>query len=322
MTYRFDPELAAIVPMLPSVDFTDPPTVRAQIEELTRGHQTDTEGVEVQDLLVPGPSGDVPARVYRPAGATGTTAGVLNIHGGGFVIGNVGIDDGSCLGLVRALGVVIVSVDYRLAPEHPFPAGLEDCYAALEWTAKNAAELGLDPTRLAVHGLSAGGGLAAALALLTRDRGGPPLCFQFLGFPELDDRLDTPSMRAFVDTPMWNRPNAIISWDAYLGAGVPGGPDVSAYAAPARATDLSGLPPAYVSVMEFDPLRDEGIAYALALLAAGVPTELHLFPGTFHGSGIVAQAAVSQRESAEAKAVLAAALGVPLRPADHGSAAS
>jgi acetyl esterase/lipase len=191
---------------------------------------------------------------------------------------------------------VVVAVDYRLAPEHPFPAPLEDSYAGLVWTAKNADALGIDPDRIAIHGISAGGGLCAGLALLARDRGEPAIAFQYLGVPEVDDRLDTPSMRAFADTPIWNLPRAEVSWDAYLGAGKRGRPDVSPYAAPARATDLAGLPPAYVSVMEFDPLRDEGIAYATALLHAGVSVELHLFPGTFHGSSLVEDAAVSRRE--------------------------
>jgi acetyl esterase/lipase len=318
MTYRFDPELAAIVPMLPVPDLTDIPGFRAAMAELLKTREPDTTGADVEDLAVAGAQGapDVTVRVYRPRGRTGLTAGVLNIHGGGFVLGEVGIDDTACLELVRALGVVVVSVDYRLAPEHPFPAGLEDCYAALEWLADNAAALGVDPTRIAVRGLSAGAGLAAGLALLTRDRGGPPLRFQFLSIPEIDDRLDTPSMRRFVDTPMWHRPNAVISWNSYLGDGVPGSPDVSPYAAPARATDLTGLPPAYISVMEFDPLRDEGIAYAQALLAADVPVELHLFPGTFHGSAVAAHAEISKRENTESAVVLAAALGLGRPAAD------
>jgi acetyl esterase/lipase len=202
--------------------------------------------------------------------------------------------------LARELGVVVVSVEYRLAPEHPYPTGLEDCYAALIWLHQQATVLSVDNTRIGVFGQSAGGGLSAALALLARDRNGPPLCFQFLGIPELDDRLETASMRAFTDTPLWHRPNAILSWKFYLGdAYRPGAADVPGYAAPARATDLRGLPPAYISAMEFDPLRDEAIVYALKLLEAGVPVELHTYPGTFHGSSIASHAAVSQRQERE-----------------------
>jgi acetyl esterase/lipase len=249
-------------------------------------------------------------RTYRPQGVTGPLPLVYDIHGGGFMLGAPDIDHGHNLLICRELGAAVFSVDYRLAPEHPYPAGLEDCYAGLSWAAKNATDLGIDADRIALFGGSAGGGLAAGLALLARDRGGPAIRFQFLGVPELDDRLDTPSMRAFTDTPLWNRPNAVISWDAYLGAGIPGTRDVPLYAAPARATaaDLAGLPPAYISVMEFDPLRDEGIDYARALISAGVTVELHLFPGTFHGSNMIAYAEVSQRETAEALAVLARAL--------------
>jgi acetyl esterase/lipase len=196
-----------------------------------------------------------------------------------------------------------------LAPEHPFPAGLEDCYAALVWLHDQADALGVDPARVAINGGSAGGGLAAGLALLARDRGGPAICFQYLGIPELDDTLDTPSMQQFHDTPMWSRPQAVQSWQWYLGDAY-GTDDVSPYAAPARATDVAGLPPAYVSTMEFDPLRDEGINYALKLLAAGVSVELHSFPGTFHGSAMVTGAAVTQRDGAERFVVLRRALGL------------
>jgi acetyl esterase/lipase len=198
--------------------------------------------------------------------------------------------------VAKDLGVVVVAVEYRLAPEHPFPAGLEDCYAALSWLHDQAHQLGVDRSRIAVGGQSAGGGLAAATALLARDRGGPPLCFQFLGIPELDHRLETASMRAFVDTPMWSRPKAEISWRYYLG---PDAGDVSPYASPAIATDLRDLPPAYVTTMEFDPLRDEGISYALRLMEAGVSVELHSYPGTFHGSAALSTAAVSRRGAAE-----------------------
>jgi acetyl esterase/lipase len=223
----------------------------------------------------------------------------------------VGTPEGEGAGATAAAKAtegLVINVDYRLAPEHPYPAGLEDCYAALSWVAGHAEELGVDPTRIAVAGGSAGGGLSAGLALLARDRGGPALCFQYLGIPELDDRLETGSMWAFEDTPMWNRPSAVRSWEYYLG---PDKADVPVYAAPARATDLAGLPPAYISVCEYDPLRDEGINYAQALLAAGVSVELHLFPGTFHGSTLVAGAEISKRMIAETSTVLRRAVWGP-----------
>jgi acetyl esterase len=312
MTYAIDPELAAVLPMLPVSDLDDLPTARKGFADLIAAMpQPDASGVLVEDRRIPGPAGapDVPIRIYRPERPVAPAA-VYDVHGGGFILGDLEIDHARNLVLAQELGVVVVSVDYRLAPETPFPGPLEDVYAGLVWTAEHAAELGVDPQRIAIHGNSAGGGLSAGLALLARDRGGPHIAFQYLGVPEVDDRLSTPSMTAFTDTPIWNRPNAVISWDAYLGRGVPGTDGVSPYAAPARATDLAGLPPAYVSVMHFDPLRDEGIAYALAMLAAGVTVELHLFPGTFHGSGLAEHAAVSRREKAEAVAVLRRALAL------------
>jgi acetyl esterase/lipase len=271
----------------------------------------DLTGVDCEDRLIPGGPGDpeVPIRIYRPTERSGPAA-VYSVHGGGFIAGDLETEHAGNVGLARALGVVVVAVDYRLAPETPFPGPLEDVYAGLVWTAEHADELGIDPRSIAIHGVSAGGGLCAALALLARDRQGPHIAFQFLGVPELDDRLATASMTVFTDTPLWSRPKAVASWDCYLGAGRAGSDEVSIYAAPARATDLSGLPPAYISVMQFDPLRDEGIAYAQALLAAGVTVELHLFPGTFHGSALIPDAAISRREGAEAVEVLRRALAL------------
>ena len=306
MAYAFDPELAAAIEMLPNVDLTDIVKARAEFDELiAQLPSADTTGLTVTDLTVPGPDGapDLPLRIYVPERPSGPV-GIYDVHGGGFVLGSVEMMHAGNSALARETGAVVVSVDYRLAPEHPYPAGLEDCYTGLVWFAEHAGEYGVDPDRIAIHGISAGGGLCAGLALLARDRGGPSIAFQYLGVPEVDDRLTTPSMRRFTDTPMWNQPKAVISWDAYLGAGVPGTPDVPVYAAPARAGDLTGLPPAYVSAMEFDPLRDEGIAYALGLQAAGVQVELHMFPGTFHGSSLVEHAAISQLERSEEITVL------------------
>jgi len=312
MTYAFDPEIAPVVPLLPTLDGSDPVAARASLSQMiAQLPAPDTTGVQFEDRRIPGAPGDpeVAIRVYRPEERSAPAA-VYSVHGGGFISGDLDTEHALNIRLARELGVVVVAVDYRLAPETRFPGPLEDVYAGLVWTAEHADELGIDPGRIAIHGASAGGGLCAALALLARDRQGPHIAFQFLSVPELDDRLATVSMTAFTDTPLWNRPNAVASWDHYLGAGRAGTGDVSMYAAPARATDLAGLPPAYVSVMHFDPLRDEGIAYALGMLTAGVTVELHLFPGTFHGSALIQNAAISQREQAEVVAVLRQALAV------------
>jgi len=313
MTYAFDPELAPVIPMLQLGDFSDVAAARATLATMLAdiNANVDTSGLAIDDRTIDGPNGtELAIRVLRPvAGAggegVGPLPGILHIHGGGFAVGSIDTELGGCVQLASKVPAVVVSVEYRLAPEHPFPAPVEDCYAGLCWLHAAADALGVDRDRIAVFGASAGGGLAAGLALLARDRGGPSLCFQFLGIPELDDRLETPSMQAFVDTPMWNRPSAIQSWKHYLGD-APG--PVSQYAAPARAENLAGLPPAFVSTMEFDPLRDEGITYALRLLQAGVPVELHQYPGTFHGSSMVTTAAVSRRQSAETVEVMQRAL--------------
>jgi acetyl esterase/lipase len=261
--------------------------------------------LDVDELLVPGPAGAPQVRVRRyrptdrptdhPTDHQAPLPAMVYLHGGGFVVGSLDLYDADCRRIAAEVNAVVISVDYRLAPEHPFPAGLEDCYAALVWLADHAAELGVDPDRIAIGGESAGGGLTAGVALLARDRGGPRLCLQFLGIPELDDRLETGSMRTLVGTPITTVPNGEISWDSYLGPGVRGTDQVSPYAAPARATDLAGLPPALVTAYEFDGLRDEGIAYAQRLLAAGVPTELHLYPGAFHSCTWLAHAAICQK---------------------------
>lgn len=311
MDYNFDPELAEMLAFLPdgSLTMSDPDAARKSFSEMTAmlNNDIDKSGVVIEEQHIPGPLGapDVPVRIYTPEGLDQQVPALLHIHGGGFVIGDLDSELGSAVNLCRKLGIVLVSVDYRLAPETPYPGGLEDCYATLTWISEKSTELQIDPARLGVIGMSAGGGLAAATCLLSRDRNGPSLCFQYLGIPELDDRLNTPSMVKFVDTPMWNQPNAELSWDFYLGEQYQRGADnVPYHAAPARAEDLSKLPPSYVSTMEFDPLRDEGVLYALKLMQAGVPTELHSFPGTFHGSSLFTTTQVSQREATEMIAVL------------------
>jgi acetyl esterase/lipase len=292
-----DPELAVAVPLIPTFPFTELEQSRRTLDELIAAFPVDLAGVRVSELRVPGPvdAPDVRVRIFTPEAAeTALRPGVLDIHGGGFAVGTVDLDDGSNAAIARDIGAVVVSVDYRLAPEHPFPAPAEDCYAALVWFAGHAAELGVDPARIAVLGDSAGGGLAATTALLARDRGGPPLAMQVLIEPELDDRLDTHSMRTGADTVGWNNEQAVHSWRYYVGDG-PADP----YAAPARMADLSGLPPTYLTVNELDCLRDEGLEYARRLLVAGVSTELHCWPGAFHGfATLVPTAGVAVRAAA------------------------
>ena len=226
---------------------------------------------------------DVRLVVYRPAAATGVLPVVLSIHGGAFCFGRPEDFETVDAALALSVGAVVVAVDYRLAPEHPFPAGIDDCWAALLWTVANATELGVDVERLAVTGASAGGALAAALCLMTRDRNGPAIAYQALFIPCIDDRLTTPSIRQAVDNPGFNSMAAEGMWLHYLGEDLPR-PATSPYAAPARATSFAGLPPAFVFTGGLDPLRDEGLAYAMALLADGVQAEVHNVPGMYHGA--------------------------------------
>lgn len=204
------------------------------------------------------------------------------LHGGGMIAGGLLADEAYCTALAEGTGCVVVAADYRLAPEHPHPTPVEDAYAGLEWMVTNASMLGIDPHRIAVGGSSAGGGLAAALALMARDRGGPAIAFQYLMYPMLDDRQESPSSVEFTAIPTWSRERNEFAWRCLLGEAA-GTDDVSPYAAPSRAEDLTRLPPALIQVGELDLFRDENIAYATRLLQAGIPTELQVYPGAYHG---------------------------------------
>ena len=310
---RVDPELRAALEMFPPdvLDLNDIPGTRTKISELLAMMPVPViEGVTSQDQQAPGPEGDpdVSVRVYQPASRPATLPGLLWIHGGGYVLGSVEDDDVRARLLAKTIECVVVSVEYRLAPEHPFPAPVEDCYAALKWLATNAEQLGVDPNRIAIAGASAGGGLTAGLALLARDRGEVKVAFQLPIYPMIDDRNITPSSQAITDPRVWNRQSNLLAWKAYLGS-EPGGDDVSPYAAAARATDLSGLPPAYIPVGELDLFLDENIEYAQRLMQAGVPTELHIYQGSYHGSDFFApEAGASQRFSTGYEAALKRAL--------------
>lgn len=298
-----DAELIAAyqkVPVEGLMDWDDLPATReffARMHRRLTAGIPDSENVIKEDRSVPGSRGtpEVPIRTYRPTGNPGTLPGVLWIHGGGYVRGSVEEDDLVCQHMAEEVGCVVISVEYRLAPEHPFPAPMNDCYAALEWMANNAHELGIDPARIALTGPSAGGGLTAGLTLLARDRGEIPIAFQAPIYPMIDDRNATPSSRENGSSRLWSRKYNENGWRAYVGEKA-GGEDVSPYAAATRATDLSGLPPAYVAVGTLDVFLDENIAYARRLIEAGVPTELHVYPGLFHGSDIFMPSATSSRK--------------------------
>lgn len=272
--------------------------------------------VQCTERLVPGPAGAPDVRVlhYVPPGdADGRRPAILHIHGGGYVLGTPEINDASNRATALALDCMVVSVDYRLAPETRWPGALEDCHAALCWLAGNAAELGIDPARIAVTGESAGGGHAAALALHARDNGGPAIRFLSLDAPMLDDRTGTtadphPHCGVFVWTPEKNR----FGWQALLGV-EPGSADVPAAAAPARAADLSGLPPTFIVVGALDLFLEENLEWVRRLTRAGVAAELHVVPGAYHGFGM-AQGTPQVAQTAELRlAALARALDVAPR---------
>lgn len=316
LSQRMDAELIAAYQGVPAeglINWDDLPATReffaGMLQEMTVGIP-DSENVIKEDRSVSGPEDapEVPVRVYRPTESSGTLPGVLWIHGGGYVLGGVEEDDLVCQHVAEEVGCVVVSVEYRLAPEYPFPAPMEDCYAALKWMAGNALELGIDPARIAITGPSAGGGLTAGLALLARDRGEVSVAFQAPIYPMIDDRNATPSSQENESSRIWSRKYNENGWRAYVGENA-GGEDASPYAAASRATDLSGLPPAYIAVGTLDVFLYEDIEYARSLIEAGVPTELHVYPGIFHGSDIfVPTAASSLRFIADRDAALKKAL--------------
>jgi len=236
--------------------------------------------MRVEDRGIPGPDGDVPVRVYTPSSATAVRPGVVYYHGGGWVAGDLETMDRVGRNIADGADAVVVSVHYRRAPEDRFPAAAEDSYAALAWVAENAAALGIDPARIAVAGDSAGGNLSAVVSQMARDRGGPRVAFQLLIYPVLDHDFETSSYLDHAEGYALTREMMIWFWDQYV-------PDAARrddpYAAPLRATDLAELPPAAVHVAGFDPLRDEGLAYADALRAAGVPVDVRNFETMVHG---------------------------------------
>jgi acetyl esterase/lipase len=251
-----------------------------------------SDAVERQDHVI-SQNPQVTVRVHRPKGAKGALPCVYSIHGGGYIIGSNDMDDVKFDVWCPRFNVVGVSVEYRLAPETPYPGPLEDCYVGLKWTHEHAAELGIDPDKIGITGVSAGGGLCAGLALLARDRGEVPVQFQLLDCPMLDDRQETASSQ-LEGLIVWSKASNAFGWRSYLGD-LYGSADVPAYAAAARATNLAGLPEAYVCVGGADGFRDEDITYAMRLYGAGVPAELHVYPGAPHGVALWAESDIAQR---------------------------
>lgn len=303
-----DPQLLPMLEAFPTVAITTEmlPAMRARPPWFPVSPD-DIARTDLAVRKVPGPDGapEVEVWIYRPRDAVGPLPCIFHIHGGGYVAGDAAQNEGGHRPLAASLGCCIVSVNYRMAPETPHPGPVEDCYAALAWLFANAGDLQIDPARVGIMGESAGGGLAAALALLVRDRGQYRLIFQHLIYPMLDDRTCvTADPHPFVGEYIWTAHNNHFGWSSLLGH-APGLEGVSPYAAPARAEDLSGLPPTFISTGSLDLFLEEDLEYARRLLRAGVPVELHVYPGGFHAFNVapgVTIAAMARRDSADALA--------------------
>lgn len=309
------PEFLEPLEQFPKIDFSQGlEAFRAGfVAEMMPPLPPELDAVRCEERFIPGPAGAPDVRIlhYVPPGmAADKRPALLNIHGGGYVIGTPDQNDAANRARAVKLGCPVFATSYRLAPETPFPGAVEDCYATLCWIHDNADELGVDPARIAISGESAGGGHAAALTLHARRKGGPAICFQLLDAPMLDDRTCAaadphPYCGEFTWTPELNR----FGWQSLLGM-EPGGPDVPEEAVPARVSDLSGLPPAFIIVGALDLFLEEDLEYARRLTRAGVPVELHVVPGAFHGYGLAAGTPqVIQKNQLEVNA-LARAMGV------------
>ena len=310
---RIDPELVHAVDLMPAERYIafwqDPPKARQMTEDFKRAQMAalPPSDVTIEERSIPGKDGDVPIVIYQPTNPA-PRGGLLWLHGGGYVVGTAR-DDGHGIGFAQHVGCAVVSVDYRLAPEFTYKESVADAFTALTWMADHAADLGIDRERIAIGGGSAGGGLAAGLALYNRDQQGPPLKLQLLVYPMIDDTHETPSGREITHPTVWHRKVSFEAWKMYLGDEY-GRDSVSPYAAAARAKDLSGLPPAFVTVGMLDLFRDENIDYAQRLMAAGVAADLRVYPGMFHGAEMSApDAAVSRRMRTDYRDAVKRAIG-------------
>ena len=302
MTSRhlIDPELAAGLAGFPPFEELTADTL-PQMREMMSGlarvqiEETPQDGVSFTEEFVPGSAGgpDVRVLTYRPANAREPLPVFLHIHGGGLVLGSPEIRHASSIHIARRFECLVVSVDYRLAPETRYPGAIEDCYAALSWLHEGAAALAIDRNRIIIGGESAGAGLAAALAILARDRGRIPVAYQLLIYPMLDDRTCVTGDHPHVGHFVWTQANNRFGWSSYLGH-PPGGECAAAYAAASRCDNLAGLPPAFIAAGSLDLFLEEDIDYARRLIRAGVPAELHIYPGAFHAFDLIADAGVSK----------------------------
>ncbi len=306
-----DPQLLPLLESFPPLRLSDGflPVLRAAPSQFTV-NPADVARTDQALRQVPGPTGapEVGVVIYRPRGAVGALPCIFHIHGGGYVIGAATGNEAMHRPMAVNLGCMIVSVAYRLAPETRFPGAVEDCYAALRWLVANAAELGVDPERIGVMGESAGGGLAAAFALLVRDRSEYSLAFQHLIYPMIDDRTCiAENPHPYTGEFIWSAQSNRFGWESLLGH-PPGGDGVSPYAAAARAAELTGLPPTYIATGALDHFLDENLAYALRLTRAGVPVELHVYPGVYHGFQWATEAEVTKLAARDSHAALAKGL--------------
>ena len=282
---RVDAEYLPVIKLVPPIDLSDIVAARAALQAVFAMFAAADPRPDVarSDHAIPNAPGapDARIRLFRPRNATGILPGLVWIQGGGYVLTSANPDDQGCERMAHDLQCVVASVMWRRAPEHPFPAAHDDCFATVQWMSANAGTLGVDADRIAVGGASSGGGAAAAVALRARDEG-LHLCHQLLVYPMLDDRNVTRSSHLVTDPELWNRSNNILAWQAYGGDRY-GSDDVSPYAAPTRAQDVTGLAPATILTGELDLFVDENIEYAQRLLAADVPVEFHLYPAVHHG---------------------------------------
>jgi len=292
----YDPELEGVLKLFPVTPLVSIDMVKEQrvaigpmaSPEATIGKDPD---IIHEERTIPGPGGTIALSILRSRNsAGGARPAIYYIHGGGMILGSKLFLIECTFEWIKQLDVVLISVEYRLAPEHPNPAPVEDCYAGLKWVVANAKSLGIDVDKVIVAGHSAGGGLSAGISLLARDRGGPKIFAQCLIYPMLDDRMITASSKQFMNEGTWSGVNNVKAWEWYI-PGHLSAKEVSIYAAPSRATDLSGLPPTWIDVGGNEIFRDENAAYASKLAEDGVSVEFHVWPGAFHGFDLVAPTA-------------------------------